>query len=697
MTNSLNKLQKAVSSANKLCKMFEVDAIIPLGFIVVDYYREVLQHHGDRTATNQLKAIYNEACHFVVGQVVEPSTPIWVKRSKVTKLPKKFKPFEPYLSSKVVLEKRLALTMLRTFESIVLEPVPDLESVITPSLGAEGFAEFQEDFNFFLENSKFGFTIKKLFSSESSNVRNTGKTFHYSAKGGIAGPTIGNCGKQSLAINEELMKDLDEIGSVFRKDNISDFIKVNQEFYKDRNDIVDRGSDLIKTRLGRLAFIPDKGGKTRLIAIGNYWIQEVFHGLHNTIYRMLRRLRQDGTYNQTSASDVVCKATSNKDVWSWDLTAATDRFPVQPQQIVLNFLDKRLSNWSKILTSIGFEYKGSQYTYKVGQPMGLYGSWATFALTHHAIIQYVAWSKGFKTFKSYRILGDDVAIWNKQVATGYSDIIRKLDVRISDAKSIIPDNQCKPGHSAEFAKRIFYNGSEYTGIAPNILMMAEYSFWSIPSLFEYLDLRSMNVGGIPVSRIKDIYRLHDKQVLNLCRCFHLWSIIRRSLISDDELTEYIPEFVNQVDYQKVVSTRYNLLMETAEDALYDLMTADSEFRADLEEVLGDPIPDDLCFFKIIQSRIDEVDEIMDQLATNQIYVSNNFEVNYLNRYGNKLRISDLEFVPHLTYDEIKSEISDRIPKRVRYGKYLAKLVARVELLESKGSIDFYEDDDTSLF
>lgn len=57
-----------------------------------------------------------------------------------------------------------------------------------------------------------------------------------------------------------------------------------------------------------------------------------------------------------------------------------------------------------------FEYDNKRVRYATGQPMGLYSSWATFALTHHVLIGYAAFRKGIKSFFKYAVLGDDVVI-----------------------------------------------------------------------------------------------------------------------------------------------------------------------------------------------------------------------------------------------------------------------------------------------
>lgn len=62
------------------------------------------------------------------------------------------------------------------------------------------------------------------------------------------------------------------------------------------------------------------------------------------------------------------------------------------------------------MTNRDFYYHGGHVRYARGQPMGLYSSWAVFALTHHVLIGFAAYRKGIKSFLKYAVLGDDVVI-----------------------------------------------------------------------------------------------------------------------------------------------------------------------------------------------------------------------------------------------------------------------------------------------
>jgi hypothetical protein len=55
------------------------------------------------------------------------------------------------------------------------------------------------------------------------------------------------------------------------------------------------GNNLTGLSTGKLSFLAEPGGKTRVIAIGDYWSQIALRPLHDTIMKMLKRLETDGT------------------------------------------------------------------------------------------------------------------------------------------------------------------------------------------------------------------------------------------------------------------------------------------------------------------------------------------------------------------------------------------------------------------
>lgn len=82
------------------------------------------------------------------------------------------------------------------------------------------------------------------------------------------------------------------------------------------------------------------------------------------------------------------------------------------------------------------------------QPLRYYSSWPLFALSHHFLVWWCA-EKVYPGvhFTRYGILGDDVFIADREVATVYAETLSKINVGISNKKPLISDIGV-----AEFAK-----------------------------------------------------------------------------------------------------------------------------------------------------------------------------------------------------------------------------------------------------
>lgn len=151
-----------------------------------------------------------------------------------------------------------------------------------------------------------------------------------------------------------------------------------------------------------LSYFPDREGKTRVIAIGDYMSQTVLKSLHMYLFRALQKIPQDCTFNQGGFQE---KLKGAEYYYSVDLTAATDRFPIRVISSVLagHLPTDYVKAWETVMVGFPFDYqppvKGAhpmKVSYSVGNPMGFYSSWASFALTHHYVVYYCC-----------RILGKD--------------------------------------------------------------------------------------------------------------------------------------------------------------------------------------------------------------------------------------------------------------------------------------------------
>jgi hypothetical protein len=201
------------------------------------------------------------------------------------------------------------------------------------------------------------------------------------------------------------------------------------------------------------------------------WSQWTLRPLHLTLFKVLEGIRMDGTFDQLKPLTYLL---NKPRLFSLDLTAATDRIPVELQKRLLTelFGSEISGAWRNLLVgrtyrlhSDGKEVfeKPRDLSYTVGQPMGALSSWAMLALTHHFLVQCAAWRAGHakdRLFLDYAILGDDLVIADWKVARVYLEILDSLGVECGLHKSLLSPK----GLALEFAKRTFYLGKDVSPV-----------------------------------------------------------------------------------------------------------------------------------------------------------------------------------------------------------------------------------------
>jgi len=245
--------------------------------------------------------------------------------------------------------------------------------------------------------------------------------------------------------------------------------------------------------LGKLGVKDEPCGKKRVFAISDYWTQTVCKGLHDYLMKVLKALPMDGTWDQGEAANRVAKWTAtDQKLYCFDLTAATDRFPGGFIAMVLGILigDRAAALWLTLLTARDYWYKGAAYRYAAGQPMGTLSSWASFALTHHVVVQIAAMRAGHdRLFQNYVLLGDDIVIADDDVAEEYRDLMAWFHVSINDSKSLVGVG------AAEFAKRHFRKGQEVTGMPGSLILLAGTRLSGLRVLADVALRRGWEISG----------------------------------------------------------------------------------------------------------------------------------------------------------------------------------------------------------
>jgi hypothetical protein len=363
--------------------------------------------------------------------------------------PKRLKGFIPYLRSRSILEIRFIMTLLYSLRRITLPINPDLETVTSPSKANyyEWILKYIPRFSKALSRK-----LSRKFKHGNKLLIPFWNEFHLTTKGSPSGgQALVNCLQDLVCLPKSLIDSILILGGETLNKKMNDCLSHSSEL----SILMIQPCELLQP-IRKISAIEDSEGKTRLIAIGDYWSQTCLKPIHDYLNHVLSKIPQDQTFNQGKGLSNL-SFSSEKTYYSFDLTAFTDRFPSRILVGLLTYncgLSRALA-WYDVINGYDFLYKSpkgftSNISYSVGNPMGFYTSWPLSTLCHHFIIFVSCQECGISwNTSNYKLLGDDIVIWDKVLAEKYQEIILSLGVDISYQKSHI-------GNSLfEFAKRIF--------------------------------------------------------------------------------------------------------------------------------------------------------------------------------------------------------------------------------------------------
>lgn len=484
LERTLSIIRKCLQSTYPLCTPYH-----SLDYITTNYcelIKKLWFYKGSRSAVNRLKE-YNRIAKLSLqySNIPEELRVEWCRCDR-RGLPNDISFIKPWLTSTKLSDKRFALDVLNTYRLFYLPPDT---STISITEKCTGDLHDRPEWRNFLT-----FWVKKLpqfRTGFSEKLLGWGST-----KSGPNGPAL----MSSHLDSTSMIGDKELCGSY------NAWLKVtNQmELLQHCNAVKDPEASLLLKqglRHSKLSFLSEGGGKTRVIAIADYWTQISLHGLHKWAMNCLRRLTEtDCTYDHEKGVSLLKDITKSrsKPIFSLDLKSATDRFPVFLQEDLLcaKFGPEFAKSWKDLMVKRDFVVnKDDKVRYGCGQPMGLLSSWAIFSLTHHAIIEYAAFKESIPAFRDYYMLGDDVVIYNTQVASRYIKIMKEVGVEISIPKSFIVKDKSS-NHISEFAKRIMVNGEDLSPIPAKLTKEVQRDIFMFPEFIR--KLRALGRGLTPV-------------------------------------------------------------------------------------------------------------------------------------------------------------------------------------------------------
>jgi len=259
---------------------------------------------------------------------------------------------------------------------------------------------------------------------------------------------------------------------------------------------------------GQLSLKNEAAGKIRVFAMVDYWSQVSLKGLHDYLFKILSNLPNDGTFNQQqSIQRAAEKSVKANCSFGYDLTAATDRLPLDLQISLLTslFNEEMANSWADLLVRERFYYlriacpgpgnalqEVQRYKYAVGQPMGALSSWAMLALTHHLIVQlsYQSVTNRKNWFEGYELLGDDIVLFDKDVAMKYLELMESFGVPINLSKSVVANNA-----TVEFAKVVTHNGVDVSALSWKSFLSDSSSLMGRANILDFLLRKGLGLSN----------------------------------------------------------------------------------------------------------------------------------------------------------------------------------------------------------
>lgn len=452
-------------------------------------FNHSLKNEGRIQTVKKWKSFYDYASRYSCGLRTDPLPFV---RANKEGFPTILKDFRPLLLGTPD-ARRAALTVLQLYKMESIEPPYSLSSITEPYSGQES----PEWIDLFKE------VVEREFPSDQQQLRvkSLKPGFHISGKSGPNGPCIG-----TAFVDREAIRGTNIEASVMDLASATGF----KDLYR-LLDYSNVACNTVNTYDGRPKFHSrisikyEPGGKARPFAICDFFTQSALNSIHRFCMNWLKSQVTDGTAQHSRAAQTVRKWSANPKVplWSYDLTSATDRFPIFLQEIVVKqMFGNRIGElWKDLISNRTFKGpKGEMVRFATGQPLGALSSWAVFAITHHLLLQTAAresFGSKSKWFKYYRMIGDDICIARSdKVASLYKGYLDSLNVSISANKSVLPE-QCSRGNCAELAKRLFHEGVEVTPVPPLAILESSRNLIGFKNLIESSWDRGYYSAGSP--------------------------------------------------------------------------------------------------------------------------------------------------------------------------------------------------------
>ena len=198
-----------------------------------------------------------------------------------------------------------------------------------------------------------------------------------------------------------------------------------------------------------IRWIHEPGMKERIVADYSKTLEFLVYPMGKYLYKIVKDIPWDATYHEDRAFQVIqYNLRQGKKAYSFDLSKATDRFPLALQATVISTLGDVLGSNFKDMVEIYLSScnepallpNGKLTHWSVGQPMGSYPSFAMFTLTHGLICMSYLHEKGEAYNGQFVVHGDDIVIFDEDLAKYYSEVMPAFGTTLNEFKTIVSLN-----------------------------------------------------------------------------------------------------------------------------------------------------------------------------------------------------------------------------------------------------------------
>lgn len=189
---------------------------------------------------------------------------------------------------------------------------------------------------------------------------------------------------------------------------------------------------------GEVHFLQEPGYKLRSIASPYRLFQVASEPLKNILKAIVTELPWDCTHDQGRAFPVIQDVLRRKmTVYSVDLSSATDYFPYELQEIVLNTIFGKDSPYITLFREVSRSKWKSELgviRWNKGQPLGFNPSFFLFTLTHGLLLRALL---GHEWNNEFFVVGDDVVITDHTLYEKYISTLKLLGCPYSPDKTLV--------------------------------------------------------------------------------------------------------------------------------------------------------------------------------------------------------------------------------------------------------------------